>query len=224
MEMRFSEWGDEYSCFSDEGEQTPTSPRGEERGCISPKDREGISAECPQECCRETVKFKNCSCIRHKFWWHQPCRATGGIDTQNDCTTRVSRRCCTHGKNEEDDQGEKEYAEISKSIRGGIPVSVLMMHYPLSFCDVDLPFTLELKRTWREIGSLAFWTLSSAKDGKICTFKFCDDQVCIEFLDGGLKWMPKGSIFPMGIFVRRRNAKSHSRCIRESCGADESSK
>ncbi|XP_026191449.1 uncharacterized protein LOC34621377 [Cyclospora cayetanensis] len=47
----------------------------------------------------------------------------------------------------------------------GLPVSILMLQYPLFFCDVDLPFTLELKRSWREIGGLASWTLSSAKEG-----------------------------------------------------------
>ncbi|KAL8456095.1 hypothetical protein Emag_000088 [Eimeria magna] len=47
----------------------------------------------------------------------------------------------------------------------GVPVSLMMLQYPLFFCDIDLPFTLELKRSWREVGGLAFWTLSSAKEG-----------------------------------------------------------
>ncbi|KAL8434956.1 hypothetical protein Efla_005039 [Eimeria flavescens] len=63
---------------------------------------------------------------------------------------------------------ENAISSSSSRYTEGVPVSVMMLQYPLFFCEVDLPFTLELKRSWREIGGLAFWALSSAKEGASC--------------------------------------------------------
>ncbi|PFH34545.1 anaphase-promoting complex subunit APC10 [Besnoitia besnoiti] len=50
-------------------------------------------------------------------------------------------------------------------LRRGLPVAEVLVRYPERLCGVPLPPLEELKSHWRELGALAFWKLSSAKDG-----------------------------------------------------------
>ncbi|KYF44265.1 anaphase-promoting complex subunit APC10 [Toxoplasma gondii ARI] len=47
----------------------------------------------------------------------------------------------------------------------GIPANSFLAAYPSRLCGVALPPFEELSPHWRELGALAFWRLSSAKDG-----------------------------------------------------------
>ncbi|KFG61861.1 putative anaphase-promoting complex subunit APC10 [Toxoplasma gondii RUB] len=48
----------------------------------------------------------------------------------------------------------------------GIPANSFLAAYPSRLCGVALPPFEELSPHWRELGALAFWRLSSAKDGE----------------------------------------------------------
>ncbi|PHJ21239.1 anaphase-promoting complex subunit variant 1 [Cystoisospora suis] len=54
----------------------------------------------------------------------------------------------------------------------GVPVPEVLSNYPARLCGVELSPFEELKSHWYEIGSLAFWRLSSAKDGSgVCELR-----------------------------------------------------
>nr|CEL66335.1 TPA: anaphase-promoting complex subunit 10 domain-containing protein, putative [Neospora caninum Liverpool] len=50
-------------------------------------------------------------------------------------------------------------------LRSGISVAEVLCSYPARLCGVALPPFEELQARWYELGALAFWQLSSAKDG-----------------------------------------------------------
>ena len=149
--MQESEWGDILDTSDEEGPST--SAPGDASFHAEPGRAPGPSFSCRCSKCADS----------HPSGGPQGVAATPAELPVYGSPSRYSRiatraKAAASGANSNSNSSSSTCTE-------GLPVSVLMLQYPLFFCDVDLPFTLELKRSWREIGGLASWTLSSAKDG-----------------------------------------------------------
>lgn len=140
--MMESEWGDRFST----SEEDDDSPSYKVDRTLNPQQAADIPSDFSCICS---------NCVDYKM-----CGGAVGAPSGAPESGRISgcSRACRTSHASVTDNNSSGYAE-------GVPVPVMMLQYPLFFCDVDLPFTLELKRSWREIGGLAFWTLSSAKEG-----------------------------------------------------------
>lgn len=155
--MQDSEWGDPPVTSTDEEEDTSDT---ECFKCGSSK----AAAEFPFLSCR-------CSdCARHETSGAPQRDLSGAPPGGPSCCSAQSRPAA--GAAALATAAATAGDSINCRYTEGLPVPVMMLQYPLFFCDVDLPFTLELKRSWREIGGLAFWTLSSAKEGDSVVLTF----------------------------------------------------
>lgn len=153
--MQGSEWGDPLftSDEDDDSFSVAKTPGAEAQQATDPF--------APSFLCT----CKDCSRKRNL---ENPLRAPLGRPVPDDlhtCSNLSRPPPITTRGTQTDETGDGDNSSITTKCKEGVPVSVMMLQYPLFFCDVDLPFTLELKRSWREIGGLAFWTLSSAKEG-----------------------------------------------------------
>ncbi|KAL8270268.1 hypothetical protein Esti_005827 [Eimeria stiedai] len=152
--MRVSEWGDILSSSSSEDDEVSGSKSKTPPFCVCLKCSQSRAARGPPAASSSSSSPSEAPSTEappasSSSSTKQP---TGGLSP-----ARAARQ--------QPESSSTSSSSSSCAAAEGVPVSLMMLQYPLFFCDIDLPFTLELKRSWREVGGLAFWTLSSAKEG-----------------------------------------------------------
>ncbi|KAL8430284.1 hypothetical protein ACSSS7_006013 [Eimeria intestinalis] len=156
-EMRVSEWGDILSSSSSEDDEISAPAVKDPSFCVCRKCMECRAAGAPPPSSSSSSSSSEAPSTV------APPTTSGSASTKQPTNGGPSPTRAATQKPDSSTSSSSGFCSCAAA--EGVPVSLMMLQYPLFFCDIDLPFTLELKRSWREIGRLAFWTLSSAKEG-----------------------------------------------------------